>query len=67
MAWSKWEVLIYIGTGDTMFMRQGEKPHNLGIIKARTRREAERKSRRLVMSLGLSGLIKIEPIVAHKA
>lgn len=58
MAWDQWNVLIYIGTADTP--QSDQFPHFLGIIKARTEQEAERKGIQLSKYKGLSGLIGVE-------
>ncbi len=58
MAWRKYDVLIHLGTGDVV--RSQEIPHHLGIVKARTKDEAEKKGMRIAKSRELSGLIEVE-------
>lgn len=58
MAWDQWNVLICVGTADAP--QSNRLPHFLGIIKARTGQEAERKGIRLSRRKGLSGLIEVE-------
>jgi hypothetical protein len=58
MAWKRYDILIHLGTGDVV--RSTEIPHHLGIVKARTKDEAEKKGMRIARSLELSGLIEVE-------
>lgn len=61
MAWSKYDILIHLGTGDVS--RLEEIPHHLGIVKARTKNEAEKKGMRIATSQGLCGLVKVQHII----
>ncbi len=61
MTWSIYDVLIHLGTGDVM--RHEEIPHHLGIVKARTKDEAENKGMRIAKLRELCGLIEVERII----
>jgi hypothetical protein len=52
MTWTKWSVLIHLGTSNPESF--------LGTVKARTKQEAEDKASKLAKSRGLSGLIEVE-------
>lgn len=67
MAWSKWEVLIYLGKcndvrdGPNQQIRDflSEEARSLGFISARSLNEAESKGSKMATKRGLSGLIDV--------
>ena len=56
----KWDVLIHLG-GSDVFSKTGE-PNHIGIVKARTKGEAENKGIIIAKNMGLSGLIEVSKI-----
>lgn len=61
MAWRKYDVLIHLGAdGITVRARV---PNHIGIVKARTKDEAEKKGTQIARSRGLCGLIEVVRII----